>query len=287
MNEEKPKIYRDPGAWLKYQRGRPVVSVLRLEGVIATGRGGPLRPGSLNLAALNSQIEQAFKPKRLSAVALQINSPGGSPVQSALIADAVRRKAVKKGVPVLAFAEDVAASGGYWLMTAGDELYVHPASIVGSIGVIYAFFGFQELMQRHGVERRIHTAGERKVMLDPFSPEREEDVERLGRMQEQIHQQFIDQVKARRSDKLNRRRYKEIFSGDVFVGEEAVRLGLVDGLGVMDQVLREKFGEHLILKRISVKSSPLRRLLGGARRDIAADALASIDDRLAWNRFGL
>lgn len=287
MDQQKPKIYRNPAAWLKHQRSRPVVSVLRLEGVIATGRGSPLRQGSLNLANLNSQIEQAFKPKRLSAVALQVNSPGGSPVQSALIAGAIRRKAEKKKVPVFAFAEDVAASGGYWLMTAADELYAHPSSMVGSIGVIYAGFGFQDLISRYGVERRVHTAGDRKVMLDPFSPEKEEDIERLTAMQEKIHGQFMDQVKERRADKLNRRRYKEIFSGEVFVGEEAVRLGLLDELGDMDGVLRQKFGEELVLKRISVKSSPIRRLLGGAHRDIAGDAITALDDRLAWSRFGL
>lgn len=287
MSDEKPKIYRNPAAWLKHRRSRPVVTVLRLEGVIAAGRGSPLRPGALNLEALNAQIERAFKPKRLSAVALQVNSPGGSPVQSALIANAIRRQAEKKGVPVLTFAEDVAASGGYWLMTAGDELYAHPASMVGSIGVIYAFFGFQELLSRYGVERRVHTAGERKVMLDPFSAEKPEDVERLEAMQGHIHEQFMDQVKTRRADKLNRRRYKDIFSGEVFVGQEAVRLGLIDDLGEMDAVLKAKYGDDLVLKRIPLKTSPLRRLFGGARSDLAQDAIAGIEDRLAWNRFGL
>ncbi|WP_416896375.1 MAG: S49 family peptidase [Minwuia sp.] len=285
---DRPKIYRNPRQWLQHRRNRPVVTVLRLEGVIAPGRGTPLRPGSLNMNALQSMIDQAFKPSRLTAVALQVNSPGGSPVQSALISDAIRRRAEEKKVPVLAFAEDVAASGGYWLLAAGDEVFAHSASVVGSIGVISASFGFQELIQRYGIERRIHTAGEKKVMMDPFSPEKEEDVARLHEIQKQIHEQFMDHVKARRGDKLNRRRYKEMFSGEIFLGAEAQRMGLIDELGDMDSVLRARFGKDLVLKRLTPRSSPIRRLLGGASApDLAAQAASEIEARTSWGRFGL
>jgi len=284
---DKPKLYKDPKGWWQHRRARPVITVLRLEGVIAPGRGSPLRPGSLNLASLHEQIKQAFAPKRLTAVALQINSPGGSPVQSALIGDAIRAAAADKKVPVLAFAEDVAASGGYWLLAAGDELFANRSSIVGSIGVVYAGFGYHELLQKYGVERRVHTAGERKVMLDPFQPENEEDIARLKGLQQKIHDQFIDHVKARRGDKLNRRRYKELFSGDIFSGEEAEKLGLIDGIGDMDAVLRDRYGKDAVIKRLSRKTSPVRRLLGGQAPDLAAGLASEIEQRATWSRFGL
>lgn len=279
-----------PIARFRKWRATPVVSVLRLQGVISPGGSAPFRPAALNLAALESRIEQAFRPKRLAAVALIINSPGGSPVQSALIASAIRRKAEEKNVPVLAFAEDVAASGGYWLMTAGDELYADRASIVGSIGVISAGFGFKGLIERFGIERRIHSAGEKKSFLDPFSAEQEEDVERLKEIQSQIHDTFMDQVKSRRGDKLNRRRYKEIFSGDVFLGEEAERLGLIDGIAEATSLLKERFGKDVRLRPIGVRRSPLRGLLRGGSSSagqMTGEVLAGIEDRLHWNRYGL
>jgi len=286
MEEERPKIYRNPRGWLRHRRETPVVTILRLEGAIMPGRGSPLRGGSLNMGTMQSLIEQAFKPSRLSAVVLQVNSPGGSPVQSALISNAIRRRAAEKNVPVLAFAEDVAASGGYWLLAAGDEIFAHPASIVGSIGVISASFGFHQLLQQYGVERRVHTAGERKLMLDPFSPLEDEDVERLKTIQTSIHQQFIDHVKDRRSDKLNKRRYKDIFSGEIFLGEEALRLGLIDEIGTMDEVLRERFGKNARIKRLSARTSPIKRLVGGQAPDLAASIAAESESRLLWSRFG-
>lgn len=286
MND-KPRIYRNPGKWLQHRRSRPVITVLRLEGVISPGRGSPLRGGTINMNALRGLIDDAFKPSRLTAVALQINSPGGSPVQSSLIAGAIRRKAEEKKVPVLAFAEDVAASGGYWLMAAGDEVFAHSASVVGSIGVISASFGFSELIARYGVERRVHTAGERKLMLDPFSPEDEEDVERLKGIQSAIHDQFIGWVKERRGDRLNRRRYKDLFSGDIFLGDEAKRLGLIDEIGDLDQVLLDRYGKDARIKRLSTRTSPLKRLMGGTSTDLAAQAAAEAESRLHWGRFGL
>lgn len=284
--EQRPKIYKNPRRWLRHRRERPVITVLRLEGAIMPGRGSPIRGGSLNMNTLQSLIDQAFKPSRLNAVVLQVNSPGGSPVQSALISDAIRKRAAEKKVPVLAFAEDVAASGGYWLLAAGDEVFAHSASIVGSIGVISASFGFHQLIQQYGVERRVHTAGERKLMLDPFSPEDEEDVVRLKAIQTSIHDQFINHVKDRRADKLNKRRYKDIFSGEVFLGDEALRLGLIDQIGTMDDVLRERFGKDAQIKRLSARTSPIKRLVGGSAPDLAASIALEAESRLLWGRYG-
>jgi signal peptide peptidase SppA len=284
--EERPKIYKNPRGWLKHRRERPVITVLRLEGAIMPGRGSPLRGGSLNMNNLLPLIDQAFKPSRLSAVVLQINSPGGSPVQSALISNAIRKRAAEKNVPVLAFAEDVAASGGYWLLAAGDEIFAHTASIVGSIGVISASFGFHQLIQQYGVERRVHTAGERKLMLDPFSPQDEDDVARLKAIQSSIHDQFINHVKDRRADKLNKRRYKDIFSGEVFLGDEAMRLGLIDQIGTMDEVLYDRFGKGAQIKRLSARTSPIKRLVGGSAPDLAASIASEAESRLLWSRYG-
>ena len=201
-----------------FRRARPRVSVLRLEGVIGSGVrfGAP----SLTDAGLAPLIEAAFRRGKPKAVALAINSPGGSAAQSSLIAARIRRLADEKQVPVHAFVEDVAASGGYWLATAADRIHVDPNSIVGSIGVISASFGFQEFLARHGIERRVHTAGEDKSLLDPFRPERPEDVERLKRLQAQIHGNFIAQVKARRGDRLGD---GDLFTGDIWVGQAGRR----------------------------------------------------------------
>ena len=267
-------------------RAAPVVSILRLHGVIAPG-GGPLRQGSLNLPGLERAILKAFQPKRLAAVVLQINSPGGSPVQSALIARAIRRQAEKRQVPVYAFAEDVAASGGYWLATAADEIYADPSSILGSIGVIHAGFGLAGLLERLGVERRVHTAGERKAFLDPFRPEDAADVARLTELQGTIHTAFMDQVKARRGDRLNRRRYKEIFSGDVLLGEEAQRLGLIDGIADPGPFLREKFGEDVKVRHVGRRRPSLVSLFRGQSDLAIASAVETLEDRLMWNRYGL
>lgn len=202
-------------------RRRPRVSVIRLEGVIgAAGRlGGP----SLTDARLAPLIEAAFRKGKPKAVALSINSPGGSAAQSSLIAARIRRLADELKIPVHAFVEDVAASGGYWLATAADQIHLDPNSLVGSIGVIYAGFGFPELLARHGIERRVHTAGVDKSMLDPFRPERQEDVDRLMALQRQIHGNFIDQVKERRGARLADR---DLFTGEIWVGEGGSRSGL-------------------------------------------------------------
>lgn len=261
-----------PGRFTK----APVVSVLRLHGAIG---GGGLRSG-LSDAVLADRIEQAFAPKRLKAVALSINSPGGSPTQSALIAARIRRLAAEKEVKVYAFCEDVAASGGYWLATAGDEIWADDNSIIGSIGVIYAGFGFQALLEKQGIERRVHTAGESKSMLDPFQPEKPEDVARIKALQEQIHQNFIRQVKDRRGDRLAD---QNLFTGDVWVGEGARTVGLIDGIGHLVPKMKDIYGDQVRLNVITQKRSLFQRLGAPGVQDIAF----AVEERALWSRFGL
>ena len=254
----------------------PVVSVIRLDGVIGAVRPGG---GGMSDAGLAPLIERAFagKPK---AIALQINSPGGSPTQSALIAARIRRLADENGLRVYAFCEDVAASGGYWLATAADEIYVDANSIVGSIGVITASFGLHDFIGRHGIERRVYTAGEDKSMLDPFRPERESDIERLKAIQKVIHQNFIDQVKDRRGDRLSDR---DLFTGEVFVGRGAVDLGLADDLGHLVPKMKEIFGDKT---RFTV-TRQRRGLLSRMGVPGAADLVGAVEDRAQWARWGL
>ncbi len=255
----------------------PTVSVLRLQGVIASG-GGSAR---LNDAALAPVIEAAFKRGKPKAVALVINSPGGSPVQSALIAARIRRLADQTKLPVLGFVEDVAASGGYWLATAADEIFVDANSIVGSIGVISAGFGLHELLARNGIERRVYTSGKSKSQLDPFRPENPEDVARLRALQDQIHQNFIAQVKTRREGKLAED--DSLFTGAFWIGSTAVALGLVDGIGHLVPVLKDRFGDKLRLRQYAVR----RPFLGRFGRLMIDDAIALAEDRAMYARFGI
>ena len=273
------------GDWLANRfSGAPVVGVLRFSGVI--GQVGLARRG-LTLDDMADSIEHAFKLRRLSAVALSVNSPGGSPVQSALIGARVRALSEEHDIPVYAFCEDVAASGGYWLACAGDHVYAEGASIVGSIGVISAGFGFPELLAKAGVERRVHTAGESKAMLDPFRPEDPKDVERLTEIQEDVHEQFKAWVRERRGQRLNAPE-KELFDGTFWTGRRAAELGLVDGVGDLRGVMRRKFGDKVRLRPIKMPRSWLQRRFGVTRGgDIATDILAAIEERLIWSRFGL
>jgi serine protease SohB len=259
-------------------RRRDRVSVIRLEGVI--GGGSRLGGAALSDAGLAPLIEAAFRRGRPKAVALAINSPGGSPAQSSLIAARIRRLADEHRIPVHAFVEDVAASGGYWLATAADRIHVDANSIVGSIGVISASFGFQELLARHGVERRVHTAGEDKSLLDPFRPERPEDVERLERLQAQIHENFIAQVKTRRGDRLGG---SDLFSGDIWIGQAGVDAGLADGVGHLVPVMKSIFGDRVRFTVMAPRRPLLRRLgVPGV-----AEALDAVEERALWTRFGL
>ena len=273
-------------AWLKgrFRRG-PVVPVVRLSGVIASS--GLLGNRSLSIETVAPLLKRAFDMRGAKAVALAINSPGGSPVQSALIGQRIRLLADQKGLKVIAFVEDVAASGGYWLACAADEIVVDPHSIVGSIGVISAGFGFQDLIGRIGVERRVHTSGERKSMLDPFRPEKAEDVERLARLQAEIHDGFKDWVRQRRVGKLNGDE-QLLFSGEFWTGRRGVQLGLVDGLGELRSTLQARYGAKVNLPVIGPRRRLLSRLgLGLSVDGIGPGTLAALEERLYWQRFGL
>ena len=270
---------------------KPVVSLLRLHGVI-TATTGPVPRSVINAQALEKSIERAFAPDRLAAVALLVNSPGGSATQSALVADRIRGLAAEKGVPVLAFCEDVAASGGYWLACAADEIYAHPTSLVGSIGVISQSFGLDGLIERFGVQRRLYTAGESKSRLDPFLPEKQEDVEWLRGLQDQLHAQFRDWVTSRRGDRL--RTDEDLFNGELWTGARAAELGLVDGLGTARGVLGERFpdadlvpveGRKPLLARLGL--APPAAATGLISTDAVLGVAQAAEIRAAWARYGL
>jgi len=267
----------------------PIVTAIRLSGVIAASGMG--RRG-LSLENLAEPIERAFAPKDVSAVALIINSPGGSPVQSALIAGRIRQLSAEKSVPVLAFVEDVAASGGYWLACAADEIIADPASIVGSIGVISAGFGFQEAIAKLGVERRVYASGTSKSMLDPFRPERPEDVEHLKGLQEEVHDGFRQWVRARRGARLDGQDEAALFSGAFWSGARGKELGLVDRLGDIRSTLRERFGEKVRIAVVNPSRRPgLGRFIGldtgSLMADLADGVMDAAERRAVYTRFGL
>jgi signal peptide peptidase SppA len=265
----------------------PTVAVIRFEGVIATRS-----QRALNLRRFAGALERAFKTRGLKAVALAINSPGGSPAQSALLYRRIRQLAAERSVPVIAFTEDVAASGGYWLALAADEIYAEDTSLIGSIGVITAGFGFVEAMNRLGIERRLFTAGDNKSLLDPFLPEREQDVARLKTLQRDLHDSFKDLVRERRGAKLKGDE-ATLFSGEVFTGRRALGLGLIDGIGELRGVMRGMFGESVRLRLIEAdrrRRFALNRLVPAFSidaGDVAGDLLTRIEERLIWARFGL
>ena len=263
----------------------PLIPVVRLSGVI--GQVSRFRSG-LSLSAVAPHLKKAFSVKAAPAVALIIDSPGGSPVQSHLIYKRIRALAAEKEKRVIVFVEDVCASGGYMIACAGDEIVVDPASIVGSIGVVSAGFGFVEALRKLGVERRVYTAGESKVILDPFQPEKPEDVARLKIIQEEVHDHFIDIVRARRGDVL--KDSGEVFSGMFWSGKTAVALGLADRTGDMREVLREKYGEKVRLKMIGGERNFLMRRLGtlGAAfgSGLSERFAEELEERVARARFG-
>jgi serine protease SohB len=265
-------------------RAPVIVPVVRLSGVIAARAGfGPV----LSLAAVAPRLQRAFSLRGAKAVALIINSPGGSPVQSALIARRIRTLADEKKLPVHIFVEDVAASGGDWLACAGDDIHADASSIVGSIGLISAGFGFTKALERLGVERRVHTAGENKAMLDPFQPEDPEDVARLRRLQDEMHATFKDWVRARRGDRL-KGDDATLFQGEFWTGKRGLELGLVDGLGHLRDVLRERYGKEVRLPLIGERQPGfLRRMLGLTSVSLAQDALDVAEQRALWGRYGL
>ncbi|MEM8551648.1 MAG: S49 family peptidase [Pseudomonadota bacterium] len=262
--------------------GKVTIPMVRLSGVI--GMGSALRPG-LSLAGVETALGKAFAMKS-PCVALAINSPGGSPAQSSLIGGRIRALAAEHDKPVIAFVEDVAASGGYWLACAADEIIADDTSVVGSIGVISATFGFTDLIDKIGVERRVYTAGENKSILDPFQPEQEKDVAILRSVQSDIHEAFVNIVKARRGEKLSDD--PDIFTGRFWAGASAVGLGLVDGIGAARDVLRERYGDKARIRMVPTSKPSLLRGRFGVADGLTADALigAVRADRL-FDRYGL
>jgi signal peptide peptidase SppA len=261
---------------------------MRLSGAIGMRTG--LSRG-LSLAGVSESLEKLFADSESEAVALIINSPGGSPVQSALIHDRIRRLAEEAEVEVMTFAEDVAASGGYMLALAGDEIYAHENSIVGSIGVVSAGFGFQQMIEKLGIERRVHTAGERKAMLDPFRPEDPRDAAHLEALQKEVHESFKAMVRTRRKGKLKGDE-ADLFSGMFWTGATAVKLGLVDGVGDLRSVCEQKYGEDVEFRLVQ----PRRSWFGNERAGVSLGALPprwadqlldTLEERALWSRFGL
>jgi signal peptide peptidase SppA len=262
--------------WLPFMKSDPTVAVIRLSGTI-----GSAGRGALNDATLGPVIEKAFSKGKPVAVALEVNSPGGSPVQSSLIGARIRRLAEEKNIPVIAFVEDVAASGGYWLAAAADEIYADTSSVVGSIGVISASFGLHELLAKNGVERRVYTAGNSKSMLDPFRPEQPEDVARLKELLEDIHVNFKEHITTRRAGKLPEGR--DLFTGEIWLARKAIEVGLIDGIGHIKPHLQERFGKKVKLRRYGAKKGVLSRF--GAQ--IVGDVLHGVEERAQFARFGL
>jgi serine protease SohB len=277
---------------MQFRGDMPIVPVVRLTGVI--GFSTPLRPG-LTISSVARPLERAFSIRNAKAVALAINSPGGSAVQSHLIHRRIRALADETKLPVVAFVEDVAASGGYMIACAADEIVCDPSSIVGSIGVIGGTFGFPKLMEKVGIERRLYTSGERKAMLDPFLPEKPEDVERLRTIQRDIHESFIALVKARRAGKLDSRE-TALFSGEYWTGNLAKTLGLVDALGDLRSALRERYGDKVRMPLVSDRGFFGRRVPGVGQSgwdapwrevSLAEDVVSAVEARAIWARYGL
>ena len=277
----------------KRLRGLPVVPVVRLAGLI--GFSTPLKPG-LTLTTVARALERAFNMRTAKAVALLINSPGGSPVQSHLIYRRIRQLAAESSRPVIAFAEDVAASGGYMIACAADEIFCDPSSIVGSIGVVGGSFGFPKLMDKLGVERRLYTSGEHKAMLDPFLPENPQDVERLKALQRDIHEEFIELVKRSRGTRLKGPE-KTLFSGEYWTGGKAIELGLADGIGDLRATLRARFGDDVITPLVAPARGWFGRVQPGVApsditglpraADFAEEIISALEARALWARYGL
>ncbi|MCB1333124.1 MAG: S49 family peptidase [Roseivivax sp.] len=262
--------------FIPFLKSDPLVAVVRLQGSISS-----TSQTALSDAALASMLEKAFRKGKPAAVALQINSPGGSAAQSSLIGARIRRLAEEHEVPVFAFVEDVAASGGYWIASAADEIFVDASSIVGSIGVISSGFGLPVFLARQGIERRVHTAGKSKSMLDPFQPEKDEDIARLDRLLSELHQNFIAQVRERRGARL--KDDPELFTGEIWIGQSAVQVGLADGVGHLVPTMKQRFGDKVRFRRYDQRRPIWQRL--SVR--LVTDTLHSIEERAGFARFGL
>ena len=267
-----------------FLKKKKIVSHIKLNGVI--GNAGKFKQG-IDFAGQEEIIKKAFSLKKAAAVAISINSPGGSPVQSHLIYSFIRQQAKKSNKKVIFFAEDVAASGGYLISCAGDEIYANSSSIVGSIGVISASFGFQDAIKKIGVERRVYTAGKNKSTLDPFKAEKPEDIDRLKKIQLELHSDFINVVKTSRGSKLVDVDKNNTFTGEFWSGSTSLKLGLIDGIGNADQVLKDKFGEDIVIKKLEKPKSFLAKKLSSSI-DNQIDSIAStLEERAQWQKFGL
>ena len=261
---------------------KKIIPHIKLTGVI--GNVGKFKQG-IDYSGQEEILKKAFSIKKAQAIAITINSPGGSPVQSHLIYKFIREQAKKNKKKVIVFAEDVAASGGYLIACAGDEIYANSSSIIGSIGVIYSSFGFKDLIQKIGVQRRVYTAGKNKSTLDPFLEEKPEDIDRLKKIQLELHQDFIDVVEKSRGSKLKKDTGTELFSGEFWSGRKAKDLGLIDGIGNAEQILREKFGEDIIVKKFEKSKGWLAKKLSSS--DEHSDKLIGIlEERSIWQRYG-
>jgi signal peptide peptidase SppA len=273
----------------RFRGDRPVVPVVRLTGVV--GFSTPLKPG-LTLAGIARTLDRVFAVRNAAAVALCVNSPGGSPAQSHLIFRRIRELAEEKKRPVIAFVEDAAASGGYMIACAADEIIADPNSIVGSIGVVGGSFGFDKLIAKIGIERRLYTSGEHKAMLDPFLPENPGDVERLKNLQRDIHDDFIALVKSRRGDKLSGPE-NDLFSGEYWTGRRALGLGLVDAIGDLRSTLRQRFGEKVFTPLVTAERGLFGRRIWGVggtsfgQDGLAEDMISALEARALWARYGL
>ena len=269
---------------LKIFKKKKIVPHIRLSGVI--GSVGKFKQG-INFVGQQEIIDKAFAYKKALAIAISINSPGGSPVQSHLIYSYIKKLAKKNKKKVLVFAEDVAASGGYLIACAGDEIYANSSSIVGSIGVISASFGFQDAIKKIGIERRVYTAGKNKSTLDPFVAEKEEDIQRLKKIQLELHSDFINVVKASRSSKLIDIEKNNIFTGEFWSGSTSLKLGLIDGIGNADEILKEKFGEDVLIQKLEKPKGFIEKKLSASINN-QVDSIANIlEDRAQWQKFGL
>ena len=269
---------------IKIFKKKKIIPHIRLSGII--GSVGRFRQG-INFSSQQDIIDKAFSIKKSLAVAISINSPGGSPVQSHLIYSYIKKMAKKNNKKVLVFAEDVAASGGYLIACAGNEIYANSSSIVGSIGVISASFGFQDAIKKIGIERRVYTAGKNKSTLDPFKEEKEEDIQRLKKIQLELHSDFISVVKASRGSKLIDVEKNNTFTGEFWSGSTSLKLGLIDGIGNAEQILREKFGEDVVIKKLEKQKGFIAKKLSVLFNN-QVDSIADIlEERAQWQKFGL
>jgi len=267
----------------KIFKKKKIVTHIRLTGVI--GSVGKFKQG-IDFDSQQELIQKAFSFKKAKTVAISINSPGGSPVQSHLIYSYIRKQALKNKKKVMVFAEDVAASGGYLIACAGDEIYANSSSIIGSIGVIYSSFGLQEAIKKIGIQRRVYTAGKNKSTLDPFLEEKEEDIQRLKKIQLDLHADFIKVVEESRANKLKKDENPNLFTGEFWSGSKAKELGLIDGLGNADQILKEKFGEEVVIKKFSKPKSWLNKKLSGANENQIESLLNVLEEKSIWQKYG-